>query len=257
MYRLILVDDEPNTCEILTDFIREEKIGYEVVASFCDGQQAWNFLKETSVDCVITDIKMPHMDGLELAKKIYMSHNMTKVVLLSGYREFEYAQQGIQYGVVDYQLKPIDYDKLLEVLIKIRKQLEECRDNSKKARHILEKAEPAKDFNTIAMESALRYLKEHYSEPISRESVADTCFMNSAYFGRCFKQYTGYTFTEYLTDLRIKNSIQLLQRNIPIDEIASKVGYGSSRHFGRIFKEVTGYTPTEYRINILKQETER
>ena len=139
MYRLILVDDEPNTCEILTDFIREEKIGYEVVASFCDGQQAWNFLKETSVDCVITDIKMPHMDGLELAKKIYMSHNMTKVVLLSGYREFEYAQQGIQYGVVDYQLKPIDYDKLLEVLIKIHTFAETSRGYGCKDRDLITK----------------------------------------------------------------------------------------------------------------------
>lgn len=261
MYRLILVDDEPNTCEILADFIKEEQIGYEVAGSFRDGQQAWEYMQKKPVDCVITDIKMPCMDGLALARNIYISKNPAKVILLSGYGEFEYAQQGIKYGVTDYQLKPIDYEKLSEVLIQIRDQMDEQRRREKgfqvQPNRRLKNKDESGDYSIVAMETALRYLKEHYHEPISRDNVADACFMNSSYFGRCFKQYTERTFTEYLTDLRIQKSIQLLGKNITIEEIAGKVGYGSSRHFCRIFKEITGYTPKEYRMCILKQELEQ
>lgn len=255
MYRLIIVDDEPNTCEILKDFIEEELTGFVVAGSFSDGKQAWEYIQNNQVDCVITDIRMPNMDGIELASNIYHSKSDIKVILLSGYRDFEYACQGIKYGVADYQLKPIDYDKLLEVLIKLGEQMDESRTRNRKDKAAQPMGESLGDLNSVTMEAALQFIQEHYNEPISRENVADACFMNSAYFGRSFKKYTGYTFTEYLTNLRINKSIQLLSKNISIEEIGEKVGYGSSRHFGRIFKEATGYTPKEYRISILKQET--
>lgn len=252
MYSIILIDDEPNTYEVLAEFIQAENIGFEVVGCFDDGQKAWDYLKNNPVDCVITDISMPNMDGLELARNIYQNGKNTKVILLSGYREFEYAKRGIQYGVVDYQCKPIDYDNIADVLVKIKNQFD---DNQKKV-NVSKRTDSLQCFSSVAIEKAIRYLNEHYHELISRENVARICFMDPSYFGICFKEQTGYTFTDYLTMIRIEHSKELLYKNMLIEDVASSVGYGSSRHFGRVFKDVTGYTPKEYKMKILNQEIE-
>ena len=256
MYKVILVDDELTTCEVLRDFITDENVGFEVSGVFGNGQQAWEYLCEFPVHCVITDIKMPYMDGLELAKNIYHSKKSIKTIILSGYGEFEYAQQAIKYGVSDYQLKPIDYDKLAEILIQLKTELDEeygdvSNENISEGEDSLKGPEL---YNKATLEMALRYLEDHFCEAISREKVAEIFYMNAAYFGSCFKRHTGKTFTEYLTELRIKKSIELLRTNISVEEVARKIGYGSARHFGRIFKAMTGFTPSEYRVNILKQE---
>lgn len=256
MYSLIIIDDEPNTCEVLADFIKTENIGFDVIGCFADGKEAWEYLQVNQVDCVITDIRMPNMDGLELARNIHLNSINTKVILLSGYREFEYAKQGIQYGVLDYQLKPIDYDGLIAILIKVKNQLDEYLNDNQTDEKLTETNVDAGNYSSIAIDKAIRYLQEHYHEPISRESIANTCFMDPAYFGKCFKEQTGYTFTDYLKIIRIEHSKELLNKNMLIEEIAKSVGYGSSRHFGRIFKDITGCTPKEYRIKIMSQEME-
>lgn len=252
MYRLILVDDEPYTCEILSDFIEQEDIGFKIDASFSDGRQAWEYIQTHPVDCLITDIKMPYMDGIDLVREIHNSKKNIKIILLSAYGEFSYAQQGIKYGVTDYQLKPIDFDKLSETLTKIKIQMDReergTRDQLKP-----EEVTVSSKYSDAAIELALRYIEKNFAEPISREDVATACFMNPSYFGRCFKKHTGQTFTDYLTNFRVQKSIDLLHKRMSVEEISKCVGYGSSRHFTRAFKTVTGYTPKEYRICILKQ----
>lgn len=255
MYKVILVDDEPNTCDVLKYFIADEAKDFEVSGLFTDGKKAWEYICQNEVDCVITDIKMPCMNGVELSKNIYQSKNNIQVIILSGYGEFEYAQQAIKYGVTDYLLKPIDYDKLLDALKSIKEKLDSTHNGQKPDKSRLrEKSKERNSSNNASIEAAICYIDKHYSEPISRDSVACICYMNSSYFGNCFKIYTGKTFTDYLTDLRIQKSVELLREKYSIEEIAQKVGYSGSRHFGRTFKSITGYTPTEYRINILNQE---
>lgn len=113
MYKLILVDDEYDTGDFLRGFIEEEKIGFQVEQVFCDGLHAWEYMQKNHVDCVITDIKMPLMTGVELAQKIHDAGYAAKVIFLSGYGELNYAIRGIQIGITDYLLKPIDFEKLV------------------------------------------------------------------------------------------------------------------------------------------------
>lgn len=127
MYKLIIVDDEISTHELLKDYI-ENVIGeFEVVGCFKDGSEAIKFLNNNHVDVVITDIKMPKVSGLELAKYIYENNPLIKVVIVSGYGEFEYAKEAISYNVSDYLLKAIDLRELTKVLKKIETQLHETK----------------------------------------------------------------------------------------------------------------------------------
>ena len=242
MYKLIVVDDEPNSCEFLANFIAEEKLGFEVVGCFGDGHQAWEYISAHPVDCVLTDIKLPNMTGLELARLIYDNKLPIEVVLISGYIDFEYARDGIRYDVFDYLLKPDDYEILPQKLLNLQ-QMMNADERFAKSRERDEEQTGQEKFIKLAED----YIKEHFAEPISRDTVAGICFMNPSYFGRYFKKRTGYTFIEYLTKTRMDKAVELLQENISVQVIAKRVGYGNQRHFIRIFKSVYGCTPREYR----------
>ncbi len=125
MHTLIIVDDENSTHELLKDYIENIIGDFEVIGCFKNGSEAIEFLDENQVDIVITDIKMPKVSGLELAKYIHENIPSIKVIIVSGYGEFEYARQAIAYNVSDYLLKAIDMRELTEVLKRITKELEE------------------------------------------------------------------------------------------------------------------------------------
>ncbi len=124
MHSIIIVDDEVSTHESLKDYIEQVIGGFKVIGCFKNGSEAIDFLKNNSVDIVITDIKMPKVSGLELAKYVHENMPMTKVVIVSGYGEFEYARQAIVYNVYHYLLKAIDLRELSEVLKKLVQELE-------------------------------------------------------------------------------------------------------------------------------------
>lgn len=127
MYRVIVVDDELVIRSGITNFINSEIEDFEVIHNFCDGTEAVDFLKTNDVDLVVSDIKMPHISGIELAKYIFENKPSVKVILLSGYREFEYARSAIQYGVKYYILKPTDFAEFKDVLVKMKTELEQMK----------------------------------------------------------------------------------------------------------------------------------
>ena len=115
MIKLIVVDDE----QIIRDGIASmkwEKIGVTCVASAGDGMDAMDKIKEHKPDIVISDIRMPGYDGMWLIEQIHNLMPKTRIVLLSGYNEFEYAQKAIKYRVSEYVLKPVRPDKLTAVV---------------------------------------------------------------------------------------------------------------------------------------------
>lgn len=124
MYRIIVVDDELIIRKGITNFINNEIDGFEAVQSFRDGDEAVEFLKTNDVDLVISDIKMIHMSGIELAKYIYENKPFIKVVLLSGYKEFEYARSAIQYKVKNYILKPTNFEEFRKTLAEIKLEMD-------------------------------------------------------------------------------------------------------------------------------------
>jgi two-component system response regulator YesN len=127
MYQVIVVDDEIVIRNGITNFINTEINDFEVLYSFSDGAEAIEFLKNNDIDLIISDIKMTYVSGIELAKFIAENKSYIQVILLSGYREFEYARSAIQYGVKNYILKPTNFVEFKEVLSQIKSELDQNR----------------------------------------------------------------------------------------------------------------------------------
>lgn len=120
-YKMMIVDDEYEIRQGLRQ-VDYAALGIQVVAVCENGLEALRFMEHTHIDILLTDIKMPLMDGLELIQKTAQSHPYTRKIVLSGYGDFEYARKGMEYGVLDYLLKPLDfeaYGKLLHKTVEL------------------------------------------------------------------------------------------------------------------------------------------
>ena len=124
-YKVLLVDDESIIRETIKNRIQWNALGFEVIGSLENGQEAVEFLKEQQPDLILTDIYMPFMDGLELTRYVYENYPEIKTIIISGYDDFKYAKEAVKYKVEDYILKPVTSKELTEILEKVKKSLDE------------------------------------------------------------------------------------------------------------------------------------
>lgn len=125
MYKVLLVDDEYMIIKGLEKLIDWETLGLELVGTASNGKDAYEFAKNNHIDIVVTDVNMPFMDGIEFVKKTQSENLNFYVILLSGYQEFEYVKEGIQLGVENFLLKPIDKSMLNQTLENTVQKLEQ------------------------------------------------------------------------------------------------------------------------------------
>lgn len=128
MYRIFIVDDESWILERLVTTIDWESIDVEVVGKAVNGAEAIEQLKEQKIDILLTDIRMPKMNGLDLIREVKRHQNLIKSIIISGYSDFEYARQAISEGVFDYITKPVEDEELLEKVGRCCKELERERE---------------------------------------------------------------------------------------------------------------------------------
>lgn len=140
MFKVFIVEDEPLIRKGMLQMIEWNKLGFEVVGEAADGELAWPLIQELQPDIVITDIRMPFMDGLALSQMIKHSFPETNIIILSGYDEFEYAQKAISIGVEHYALKPITKAQLTELLVKFRNKRAKLVETQKSYTKIHEEA---------------------------------------------------------------------------------------------------------------------
>ena len=120
--RVILADDEQKVCQLIYDLVHWEDYGMTVVGMAYNGLDTLDLIKKQRPDLVITDIKMPGCDGLELIRRVKDLQEKMDFIIISGYRFFEYAQNAIKYGVSDYLLKPIKQEELINTLKKMQEK---------------------------------------------------------------------------------------------------------------------------------------
>lgn len=123
MYKVLVVDDEQVIRKGVAKMIDNDIEGFYCAGMFGDGIEVIEYLQNNDADVIISDIKMINVSGVELAKYVYENYSHIKVVLLSGYSEFEYAKAAVRYKVTDYILKPTDFDELKKVFDSIREEL--------------------------------------------------------------------------------------------------------------------------------------
>ena len=131
MIKVFLVEDEAIIRRGIRDNIDWEGNGFEFVGEAGDGEYAYPLILKTEPDLLITDVKMPFMDGLELSRLVKKALPQTKIVILSGYNEFDYAKEAIKIGISDYLLKPITSASLIEAMRKVADTIKEEREKSR------------------------------------------------------------------------------------------------------------------------------
>lgn len=134
MLRIAIVDDEILIREGLARMVSKENSGFLVTGTYADGKQLLDALPSLQIDVVITDIRMPQIDGLELIKLLKASHPHIRTLLMSGFVEFNYAREAIRSSAVDYLLKPINKEQLFEVLYYLDEEQKQKREKEERQR---------------------------------------------------------------------------------------------------------------------------
>ena len=245
-YQLLIVDDEYEIRTGLSNYFPWNSIGFEVAGECGNGREALDFMENHRIHAILCDIRMPVMDGLELAKELSKKNSKTKIVFLSGYKDFDYVRQALIYRASDYILKPTRFDQITEVFSKLKHEL----DAQFHPQETLTPKEPSDIINSIK-----RIVQEQLSF-VTLESVAKEVHMNPFYISKLFKQKTGENFTDYVTKCRMEKAAELLSDCLyKTYEISEMAGYSNPKNFARAFKKYYGVTPSEYRcIHLTKGE---
>jgi two-component system response regulator YesN len=125
MYKVIIADDEKKVCQLINMLVDWKEFDMEVVGVVHNGLEVLDMINEHSPNLIITDIRMPGLNGLEMIEKVKMMDNTIEFIIISGYRHFDYAHTAIQFGVYDYLLKPIKKEELTSTLGKMKEKLNE------------------------------------------------------------------------------------------------------------------------------------
>lgn len=245
-YKYIVVEDESLIRRNLIKKITSLQLPLELAGEASNGMDALLLIEKNCPDLVITDIRMPQYDGLELARHLIQNHPQVKTIILSGYDDFSYAQSAIQFQVKDYLLKPVTVEALSKSLQKIIISMDsEHKDMDAYS------ADTAKLDQEGICELLEKYLQENYREDISLGELADKFGFTQEYLGKIFKKHTGTTPSKYLTRLRMNEAKRLLLSNpdMEIQKIGELVGYRDGFYFSRAFKTYAGVGPSEFRGN--------
>lgn len=242
MYKLVLVEDDYQIRNGLSRFFPWRQIGFELLQSFENGRQALEYIRQNPVDVVLTDIRMPVMDGLTLAETLKKEQHPALVVIISAYRDFEYAHRALTLGIRHYMVKSTKYDELIDVFTLIRKELDAALSQPPPA--------PVPQEEEKGDRIIVRVTQHILSNmaAASLQTAAEHARLNPVYLSRYFKNKTGTHFVDYLISVKMKRAAELLAvRENKISKISEMVGYSNEKNFSRAFKKYYGVSPNEYR----------
>ena len=258
MYTMLVADDERWIRERIISSINWTKIGVSIAGEAADGEEAMALSQKLKPDIILTDIRMPGISGLDFIKSLHEAKINSRIIIISGFNDFDYAQKAIKLGVVDYILKPVENTELVNIVKKCIRQIETETFKNR----IIEQANPQGNVtekitdyvegssirkrNTI--EKALAFLKENYQRPITLNDISEEVKMNPSYFSNLFKESMGISYSKYLTEFRVNKAKELMANpSMRIKEIAGMVGYDDVRYFIKVFKSFTGVSPGIYK----------
>lgn len=255
MNTILVVDDEPRTREGVRKVLESWSAGKCRVVTAASGVEALAWLKENEADLMITDIRMPELGGLDLIERVMALPHPPTVIVISGHPEFDYARRAMQYGVMEYLLKPIDKIKLIQAVESALKRKDELhrieRMEKLVDRKLLETVQHDNAYSAPVQE-AIQYLESRIHEQVTLRDMADHLHLNASYFSVLFKEQTGLTFTEYMTRRRVQRAKELLtSTRATVAEIAELVGYQTDKYFVKVFRQIEGVSPGHYRKSML------
>lgn len=264
---ILIVDDETPIREWIQFCIgHADDERFTVIGSARNGKEAYDLFREKHPQIVISDIRMPVMDGVELLRKISEEQPDTAFIILTNHAEFTYAQKAVSYGARRYLLKSeLRGEELMAELSAVYEEQQKAEARSAKPSAEVEEKEESAENKVLlpdapqqpysrVIQDVLTYLEDHYMEEISLVNVARHVYRSSEYLSRLFKAETGENFSVYLMMLRMKKARELLQTtDLKIYQVAYEVGYETPGYFTKIYRKYMGESPEDTRYQFRHQ----
>lgn len=282
MYKVAIIDDEPLIVEGLSKTMTWEKWNCAVAGFAYNGREGMELIRREKPDIIITDINMPEMDGLMMIAGLKSEFPGVQIIILTGYREFEYARRAIGLGVSRFLLKPSKMSELEEAMETVTERLvktaapvpqsparrlesgeetvgavpgkaaeetAETKEVSKIKEEPVIKEEPeSSEASSFIVKNALEYIRENSEERLRLTDVAEHVYVSQWHLSKLLKKHTGRTFSDILNGVRMEKSKELLKNpSLRICDVAERVGFQDLAHFSRVFKKMEGMSANEYR----------
>jgi len=238
MLKVLVVEDEELIRQGIVLGTDWAQLNCTVAGQAGNGLEGLEQARRLKPDLIITDIKMPKLDGIEMVRALREEGSQVKVIILTAYDSFAYAQSALRLGAVDYLLKPFHDGELEQAVLRISGGMD-SRDPMSGF---------PKNFQSRYVQAAANYIASHYREPdISVGVIASALAISEGHLSHLFKKETGDTILGYLTRYRIHKAMELLKDcRVKVYEAAEQVGYRDISYFSATFKKLVGVSPSEY-----------
>ena len=272
--KVALVDDEQIILNGLQSVIDWKSFGCEVVGTAADGRSGLDLVRNMKPDILLTDIRMPNMDGIAMIAALKSEFPAMQITVLTAFRDFDYAKRAIHLGVCRYLLKPSRMDELHEAVATMAHNMAMLTP-LQRAQPIAppladghapaglgvqplldpqlagEDADMDSEAGSFVARAALRYIQEHCTEHLSLSDVAENVYVSQWHLSKLINRHAQQSFFDLLNHYRVQRSQAMLADPMfKVNEIAYAIGYADVAHFSRIFKKLTGQTPMEYRSSL-------
>lgn len=240
--RVLIADDELHIVNKIIKIIESNHDEFTVIGTAKDGMQALQILENNPIDLLITDIQMPALTGLELSELVKNQYPLIKIVLITGYEEFEYAKKAIRLNVNAFLLKPINPTELSTTLHELA--IEFAKEGKLDFGGNTYSSMPVEEYVILVK----KYLQENYLVNITINEIAEKFGFSQAYLTRIFMKAEGITPLKYQINLRMNAAKKYLKNStLSISDIAALLNYSDQFAFSKSFKIHEKMSPMEYR----------
>lgn len=248
MLKVLVVEDEEMIRKGIVLAVDWAALDCVVVGEASNGAQALEAVERYDPSLIITDLKMPVMDGLEMLRQLRERGNNAFVIILTAYDSFSYAQTALRLGAVDFLLKPFHDGELEQAVTRLKQRMDRAGQGGEKGPAPLPLPELKKGDKSKYVLEAMAYIGEHYHEPnIGVAAIAQHLGISEGHLSHTFKKETDYTLLNYLTRYRIHRAMELMRDcRLKVYEVAEQVGYRDIAYFSATFKKLVGMSPSEY-----------
>lgn len=244
MNRILIVDDTKAERDCIKALIDRFDLPLEPTEA-SNGREALQMLDIKRYDILLTDVKMPFMDGLELCKVALNRYPTLKAVIFSGFDEFEYAKTAISLGVKEYFLKPISPEEFCKSITWL---ITEIATQNRHIEHQNDNESPLSHFQGSRVETIKRYIYNNYDKDLSLDALAKVVYLHPDYLNRIYRAETGVTLNKFIKDYRMKRAMELLKSShLKIRDICNAVGYKNYSYFCHCFRKHFGASPERIR----------
>jgi signal transduction histidine kinase/DNA-binding response OmpR family regulator len=253
-YRVLVVDDDPD----IRQYIRAEMAGDYHMATCKDGKEALAYVLQHSPDVVISDIKMPEMDGITLCQKIKQNVNINHipVILLTAKVEEEYNLEGLGIGADGYILKPFNVEILRRTIQNVIRTREILRNKFTGSQHQKDKVQDVvlPSSNEKLMTRIMDAINKNIANPeLNVEMLSREVGISRVHLHRKLKELTSQSTRDLIRNIRLQQAAKLLsEKQMNITDVAFSTGFANIGHFSNAFKDFYGVPPSQYMENHLQ-----